>query len=155
MTLERYYDAGPGYHPYLIREQRQVAQLNYAPEQDAQMIDFLEMHPQTDETFTLLAGEAFLVIGDETGDLQPAAGDCPAGSGETAYYPGQIEMVWLEAGVTYNVPKGVWHNIAMREGSTVLIVENANTHLMEKGLLTLPASLRERMVSFEQAGRSI
>ena len=31
----------------------------------------------------------------------------------------------------YNIPKNSWHNIAMEEGSEVLLVEKSNTHLSD------------------------
>ena len=66
-------------------------------------------HLETDETFTLLSGRAFLHYGD---------GD------ET---PGQIRKVELEQGKTLVVRAGVWHAVETCSGAKLLIVENADT----------------------------
>lgn len=132
MLMEELYNPASGYHPYLITESWQMAQLNYSPEQDAGEIGSMEMHPDTDEAFTALNGEMFLITADDSLE--------------------QVKMTWLKAGHTYNVPAGIWHNIAMRRNSSVLIVENANAHKKEKGLKTLPLSLKKQIQEFDNQG---
>ena len=41
----------------------------------------------------------------------------------------KVELVEMDQGVNYNIPKNVWHNIALLENTRVLIIENENTHL--------------------------
>ena len=100
-----------GYHPFLIRDGWQVAQLNFMEEQHINNINKIDVHQQTDEVFVLLKGKAVLILA-ELEDVEPI-----------------FEVLLMEPTVTYNVPKNRWHNIAMEEGSEVLIVENSNTHL--------------------------
>jgi len=100
-----------GYHPFLIRDGWQVAQLNFMEEQHINNINKIDVHQQTDEVFVLLKGKVVLILA-ELEDDKPI-----------------FEVLLMEPTVTYNVPKNRWHNIAMEEGSEVLIVENSNTHL--------------------------
>ncbi|MGD0498446.1 MAG: hypothetical protein ABSC23_08415 [Bryobacteraceae bacterium] len=110
-TIEEYEHAGQGYNPFLIRRHWQVAQLNYAPSLAFDAIDRLERHKATDEVFILLRGRPVLIgAAEEAGVLR-------------------LERSAMRPGVTYNVPAGVWHAIAMRAEDVVIIVENANTHL--------------------------
>lgn len=34
----------------------------------------------------------------------------------------------MKLGVTYNIPAGTWHNIAMNSDAEIIIVEKSNTH---------------------------
>ncbi len=131
MAIQELYNENKGFAPLLITEQWQLAQLNYSREQSPGEIKELEMHLNTDETFTLLEGKAFLIAANEIENL---------------------EMIWLKKGRTYNIPKGVWHNIAMMEESSVLIAENANTHVAEKPICALPVSVQKKIQKFGQVG---
>ena len=108
--IETYFHAGPGYEPFLVRAGWQVAQLNFFPEQRAAHINRVERHAHTDEVFVLCQGGAILVAAEEG-----AAGL-------------RFEAVRMKPGVTYNIPTGVWHNIAMMPDDLVIIVEKDNTH---------------------------
>ena len=109
--IETYRHEGKGYNPFLIKEGWQVAQLNYTPEQDPLAIDKMDRHLLTDEVFVLLQGTAVL-IGAQLSDGQF-----------------QFDCVRMKAGVTYNIPTGMWHNIAMNPGSEVILFERDGTHL--------------------------
>jgi len=111
--IETYFHAGPGYEPLLIREGWQVAQLNFAPELAAREIRRLERHVETDEVFLLVRGGSQLISARET--------------------PGALEFEVhpMAVGLTYNVPAGAWHAIAMQPGDQVAIVERAQTHLRD------------------------
>lgn len=135
MLMGEYYDDEPGYHPFLITESWQVAQLNYIDAQGAAAITKLDLHYHTDETFTLLKGRAFLIAAQDGKE--------------------EMEMVWLRPGYTYNIPAGVWHNIAMQEGSSVLITENALTHEAETGFRSLSTVDQEKIQEFDRQGGSI
>ncbi len=102
-----------GYHPFLIRNGWQVAQLNYTPDQHVDAIKGLDVHHETDEVFILLKGYAILIAATiESHDVQ-------------------FEMELLKPNITYNIPKGTWHNIAMVEGCELIIVEKSNTHISD------------------------
>lgn len=111
--IEKYSIKEEGYHPFLIREGWQVAQLNYDNNQKVENITKLDVHYQTDEVFILLKGKAVLITATIDQD-QP-----------------KLEMELMRPEVTYNIPQNTWHNIAMQEGSEVIIIEKSNTHLSD------------------------
>ncbi|MCP4395866.1 MAG: hypothetical protein GY801_00950 [bacterium] len=109
--LETYEHHGDGYNPFLITSEWQIAQLNYLPEQHFRSITKIDRHLKTDEAFVLFSGTAVLIVAEEmAGRLT-------------------VCTTLMEPEKTYNVPKNVWHNIALAEDARVLIVENSNTHL--------------------------
>ena len=108
--IEQYQISDNGYHPFLIRDGWQVAQLNYMPEQEIGNIKKLDIHHLTDEVFILLKGEAVLIgakIKENNVDFE-------------------VEL--LKPNITYNIPVNTWHNIAMSKDCEIIIVEKANTH---------------------------
>ncbi|KAA3632488.1 MAG: hypothetical protein DWQ02_14700 [Bacteroidetes bacterium] len=109
--MESYELNEPGFFPFLIRDGWQVAKLNYIAEQHINNIQKIEVHQQTDEVFVLLKGSAVLIIADLQNE-KPL-----------------FKIKSMQPLSVYNIPKGTWHNIAMEEGSEVLIVEKSNTHL--------------------------
>jgi mannose-6-phosphate isomerase-like protein (cupin superfamily) len=111
--IQKYQISGDGYHPFLIREGWQVAQLNYSPDQNILNIAQIDVHRETDEVFVALKGHAVLIAATIDGDKVT------------------FDLEYLQPGLTYNVPKNLWHNIAMQPGSEVLIVEKSNTHLSD------------------------
>ena len=60
-TLEKYEIKESGYHPFLIRDGWQVAQLNFDINQEVENIKKLDIHNHTDEVFILLKGTAVLI----------------------------------------------------------------------------------------------
>ena len=109
--IESYSIKDEGYSPFLISDGWQVAQLNYIDDQHINNIDKIEVHYQTDEVFVLLEGRAILITVNIIND-------------ELIF-----EANLMKPHVTYNIPKGVWHNIAMEKECEVLIVEKSNTHI--------------------------
>jgi len=109
--IESYSIKEEGYIPFLISDGWQVAQLNYIDDQHINNIDKIEVHYQTDEVFVLLEGRAILITVNIIND-------------ELIF-----EANLMKPHVTYNIPKGVWHNIAMEKECEVLIVEKSNTHI--------------------------
>ena len=117
--IEKYSIQSSGYHPFLIRDGWQVAQLNYMPEQALKCIKQLDVHHQTDEVFVLTKGQAVLIAAQINGD-------------ELLF---EVEL--MQAGQTYNIPARRWHNIVMTEGCKMIIVEKSNTHLNDVDYLPL------------------
>lgn len=109
--IEKYQHTGNGYNPFLIRGGWQVAVLNYDSAETAEAIDKLDIHHETDEAFMLIEGDAVLIAASISG---------------TGI---EYDMVKMKKGIVYNIPKDVWHKIALKEGCGVYIVENADTHL--------------------------
>lgn len=109
--IEEYSHIGVGYKPFLIKAGWQVAKLNYHSKNGVENLNYIELHHKTDEAFILLKGTAVLIIVEkEEMELR-------------------FNMVTMKECIVYNIPKDVWHNIAMKEDAEILIIENANTHL--------------------------
>lgn len=122
--IEKYRHDKEGYNPFLIRPGWQVAKLNHVAEHGLDDIVDVEVHMETDEVFILLDGTGILVetkIDGENVDLS---------------------YIKMEKGVVYNVPAGVWHNIAMSSDAEIIIVEKDNTHLNDVRHLILSNSQR-------------
>jgi len=109
--IETYYHEGIGYNPFIIKDNWQVAQLNFMPEQGLYAIQKMDMHMQTDEVFVLTTGTAVLI-----GAVLESKGF-------------NFQLIQMKIGVTYNVPVNTWHNIAMDKDAEVIIIEKSNTHL--------------------------
>lgn len=109
--IEKYTTKEEGYHPFFISNGWQVAQLNYLKDQNIDNIKKMDVHFMTDEIFVLMYGEAVLISSTIINDTP------------------NFEVELMRKGIIYNIPKNVWHNIAMKEGSEVLIVEKSDTHL--------------------------
>lgn len=125
--IERYFHTEDGYNPFLIREGWQVAQLNYVAKHGLDDIDDVEMHALTDEVFILMRGRAALITASFEGD-EPT-----------------FEVENMQVGVTYNIPAGVWHNIAMDKDAQIIIVERNNTHLEDVAHKTLTDEQLQRV----------
>ncbi len=111
--IEQYTVDSNGYHPFLIRDGWQVAQLNYMPEQEIDNIKKMDVHYLTDEVFILLKGEGVLIGADiKNGNVE-------------------FETELLKPNITYNIPANAWHNIAMKKGCEIIIVEKSNTHVSD------------------------
>lgn len=109
--IEQYTHTEDGYNPLLVRPKWQVAILNYAQAESLEAIDKLDVHHQTDEVFMLLEGRSVLIAASIHNDVV------------------LYQTIDMKRGIIYNIPRNVWHKIAMYQGSSVLIVENADTHL--------------------------
>lgn len=111
--IETYKIEDEGYHPFLIREGWQVAQLNYQAEQHIDNIKRLDVHLKTDEVFILTKGASVLIAAKIENDIPIF----------------NVEL--MEQHKVYNIPQDMWHNIAMEKGSEVIIIEKANTHVSD------------------------
>lgn len=120
--IESYFHKGEGYNPFIIRDGWQVAQLNYIPGHGFDDIDRIEIHRDTDEVFILLRGHAVLVVAR------------PEEEGVTFY------AEKMRSGITYNIPAGTWHNIAMDADVEIIIVEKSGTHNQDCVFLELSQS---------------
>ena len=127
--IEEYCYHGEGFKPFLIQDNWQIAKLNYKFGNSFENINEIEVHHKTDEVFILLKGTAVL-IGVEKG------------GGKLSFY-----LVKMNKGIVYNIPKGVWHSIAMNEDAEVLIVEDANTHLGDYELHEMSDEQKETLKS--------
>jgi mannose-6-phosphate isomerase-like protein (cupin superfamily) len=126
--IEQYFYDDKGYNPYLIQDNWQVAQLNYVEKHGLDDMDSIEVHKETDEVFILLKGRAVLIAANVEKD-------------KSLFY----EAVNMQQGVSYNIPKGVWHNIAMDKDTQIIIVEKSNTHINDCTLWYLTDSERKKL----------
>ena len=127
--IETYNYEGKGYHPFLIREGWQVAQLNYVEKHGLDDIDQIEVHNQSDEAFILFKGKAVLVeVQIEQEDIH-------------------FNCQYMKPGVTYNIPAGTWHEIAMDRDAEIIIIERANTHKQECSYSKLTESQKQILSS--------
>lgn len=108
-----YVHEGKGYNPYLIDKDWQVAQLNFEDGQGFYDLKKVDKHLKTDEAFILKKGVAVLIAAEVIKDEI------------------EFEVVKMQEGLLYNIPKGMWHNIALAPGTEVFIIENSNTHLTD------------------------
>ncbi len=127
--IETYIHKGNGYNPFFIKNDWQVAQLNYVKEQDLENITKMDMHLLTDEIFILLKGNAVLIGAAEEGGMLI------------------FECKKMLPGITYNIPVNTWHNIAMDKEASMIIVEKSNTHLDDFVFRQLDAKENERLNS--------
>lgn len=109
--IEQYSHDGEGYNPFMIRPGFQVAKLNYVAGHGLDDLTDVEAHNETDEAFILLDGTGILV------------------EAEVEEWVISMKCVKMKKGIVYNVPRGIWHNIAMSEDAQLYIVEKDNTHL--------------------------
>jgi mannose-6-phosphate isomerase-like protein (cupin superfamily) len=109
--IEKLDYTGENYKPVQITDKWQIAYLNSCKECRLESIKKIDVHHHTDEAFVLLTGRAVLMAAEIK-------------DGQVSF-----DLIDMEQGVNYNIPKNVWHNIALLENTRVLIIENANTHL--------------------------
>ena len=96
---------GEGYSRVVEYDNWTAALINYAPRFDEKNFEYVERHNKTDEVFILIEGTATLILG-EVDNLQHLS---------------------MEKFKFYNIKKGKWHNIFLKENAKVIIVENSDT----------------------------
>ena len=101
--IEVYDYNGENYQTAMRFDSWRVAYLNHGNIFAEENFKKIERHNESDEVFVLLSGNATLIIGEE------------------------LNRIEMEPHKLYNVPKGVWHHIFTVEGTSVLIIENADT----------------------------
>ncbi len=101
--------SNPGYNVVWRYGSWRLAISNDGPGFHLENIHTISKHMETDETFTLLAGSAFLHYGDGSDT------------------PGTIRKVALEQGKTLVVRAGTWHAVETGPDAKILIAENADT----------------------------
>ncbi len=125
--IEQYQISDNGYHPFLIRDGWQVAQLNYMPEQKIGNIVKLDIHHLTDEVFILLNGKAVLIGAEINGNDV------------------NFEVELMKPNITYNIPVGTWHNIAMSTDCEIIIIEKSDTHVADFEFFPLSEEKKNEM----------
>jgi hypothetical protein len=119
---------GLGFRPLINYGAWRVAILRYEEEALPQNITKMERHDETDEVFVLLYGRCILFLG--------------IGNEEVTSIVAQN----LEPNKLYNVKRAVWHNTALSQDASVLIVENVDTTLSNSAEVTLNLEQRARLL---------
>jgi mannose-6-phosphate isomerase-like protein (cupin superfamily) len=109
LAIQSYFHPFEGFKPLIIQDDWQVAQLNYAPELAGSAIRQVERHLMTDEVFVLVKGSSVLLVSEFE-------------------EPFNWQVAPMVPGITYNIPAGAWHCIAMFPDDLVMIVEKSGTH---------------------------
>lgn len=110
LEIKQYKDEG--YMPLIDFESWRVAILRYCEELEVKNIEKFQRHDESDEVFVLLKGECSLFIADGKDDI------------------GTIYHQPMEALKLYNIKKSTWHTHTLSKEAEVIIVENANTCLL-------------------------
>jgi len=129
----RAYD-GEGYLPLIDYGAWRVAVLRYTPDLEADRLDTMQRHDETDEVFVLLTGRCMLFLGE----------------GETEI--GAIHGVDMAPLKLYNVKRGTWHTHTLDRDATVLIVENVDTVIANSPQEALSAHQRRQIVALAGTG---
>lgn len=135
--LATHFHKGAGFCPLVICPGWQVSQLNDCEALHADTLAAIEKHDDTDEVFVLVKGESRLVIA-HVPEHGAATFDCVA----------------MEQGITYNVPRSVWHAISTAPGAQVMIVERDRTHVDGVARRTLTGGERKALRALLRAGAS-
>lgn len=101
-----------------------VAVNNAGPDSDPKNITFFGAHPNTDETFILVAGKACIAVAPQD-------------------VPEEFTVTEMELGACCNVRRNTWHTLMMAPGTKVAICENRNP---ESGRYDLTEEDRARLV---------
>ena len=120
--------AGEGYLPLIDYGAWRVAVLRYIADLEADRLDKMQRHGETDEVFVLLAGRFILFLGEGDEEI------------------GAIHAVELEPLKLYNVKRGTWHTHTLDRDATVLIVENRDTVSANSPEKTLTADQRRQII---------
>ncbi len=82
---------------------------NWKPDNDIEGIHHLEIHHETDEQFILVNGKAILLVADRKEDKF------------------EIELIEMEIGKAYNVPKETWFYSITQKDTKMMYVQDAGT----------------------------
>lgn len=127
LEIKRY--DGEGYRPLIDFGAWRVAILRWQASMQAEKIEFMERHSQTDEVFVLLNGQAALILG-----------------GNSAKVDG-IQHQKMEAGNLYNVKQNTWHTVLLSQDASILIVEENNTGEINTEYCSMTKELRNEIIA--------
>ena len=124
---------GQGYRPLIDFDTWRVAVLRWEPASTPQNITSMERHTQTDEVFVLLHGQAMIILGGDSSQVD------------------RIHPLVLEPRKIYNVRQSVWHTVLLSQDASILIVENRDTGKDNTEYCRLSAGLRQEIVALDWA----
>ncbi len=132
----RDYD-GTGFKPLIFFGSWRVAMLRYMDELQADRIDSMERHMETDEVFVLLCGRGTLILG-----------------GNGSKCEGALSQP-MEIGRIYNVKRLAWHTVLLSPDASVLLMENHDTDEHNSEYDTLSAEQRTKIMETARQGSFI
>ncbi len=92
---------------------------NWKPDNDIAGITHLEIHHSTDEQFILVAGKAILITTEREKDKF------------------KIELILMEQGKVYNVPKEVWFYSITQQNTKMMYVQDSNCSMGNSDFMDL------------------
>lgn len=108
LIIVKSYD-GEGVGGELAANEYRCSFLNYLPRLVPERVVSMQKHMESDETFVLLTGNAWIFLAD----------GCDQ--------PDHIHCVKLEQEKSYTVPLGIWHAPVMSKDAKILLIENNST----------------------------
>jgi len=122
---------GEGYQPLIDYGSWRMAILRWGPGSQAEEIEMMERHTQTDEVFVLLDGWAMLIIGGNHGKVD------------------DIQAEVMASRKLYNVRQNTWHSALLSRDASILIVENCDTGKDNTEFFQLTAEQRRMILGLE------
>jgi len=126
--------SGEGYLPLIDFEAWRVAILRWEQASLPENIDIMERHTQTDEVFVLLEGQATLVLGGNSENVD-------------GVYPQVLEPCKL-----YNVKQNTWHTVLLSRDVSILIIENRNTGEGNSEYCSLSSDFKKEINAMSRGG---
>ena len=120
--------AGQGFLPLIDFGEWRVAILRFDTGLLAENIKNMQQHNETDEVFVLLEGRCILFIGEGDESIDT------------------IHAVDMEPLKLYNVKRSTWHNHALSEDASVLIIENRDTSLNNSPRISISSEQQKQLV---------
>ena len=120
----RQYD-GEGYRPLIDFGTWRVAILRWEPSMETDKITYMERHTLTDEVFVLLQGDATIILGGNSTQVDGT-------------YPQKLEGCKF-----FNVKQNAWHTVILSPDASILIVEENNTGEKNTEYCVLSENLRK------------
>jgi len=124
---------GKGYQPCIDYGEWRVAFLSHISELDAERIDSMERHNQTDEVFLLLEGRCILLLGEGNPGIET------------------IHALDMIPNTLYNIKKGVYHTHTLSKDALVLIVENKDTGPMNSDQIPIRKKQQGELIRMVQS----
>jgi hypothetical protein len=121
--------SGEGYKPLIDYGAWRVAVLRYSSEDDEpELVSKMQRHYETDEVFVLIQGKCILFLGEGEETI-------------TKIIPVDMEPLKF-----YNIKRSVWHTHIVSKDAAVVIVENADTSLINSPLLMLDDLQKDEII---------
>lgn len=119
MKAEILFYEGEGIHWAYKNEKWVVCIKNWKPDNDIDGIHHLEVHHETDEQFILVQGKAILIVADRKEDKF------------------DIELIKMEQGKVYNVPKETWFYTITQKDTKMMYVQDSGTSMENSDFMEL------------------